>query len=102
MFTIRSVQNCSTLNFSTIAKCMVSSFMSEFPLLVVHPSFYSFLQWQQHQVDHYCRKYNITGVKYQLPSDSASRARLLYNLIFVDENEVVFAGIPKVRQSYVT
>ena len=57
------------------------------------------MQWQQKQVEKYCRKYGLEGEQYQLPSTTNTMVRqnLFRHLLFDDKRHLIFCFIPKVK-----
>ena len=58
------------------------------------------MQWQQKQVEKYCRKYGLVGEQYQLPNatETVVRKNLFRHLLFDDSRKLIFCFIPKVQK----
>ena len=63
------------------------------------------MQWQQKQVEKYCRKYGLEEEQYQLPNATANtvvRQNLFRHLLFDDKRHLIFCFIPKVKNCMCT
>ena len=62
------------------------------------------MQWQQKQVEKYCRKYGLVGEQYQLPNatETVVRKNLFRHLLFDDSRKLIFCFIPKVKNCMCT
>ena len=60
------------------------------------------MQWQQKQVEKYCRKYGLVGEQYQLPNatETVVRKNLFRHLLFDDSRKLIFCFIPKVQSTH--
>ena len=58
------------------------------------------MQWQQKQIEKYCRKYGLEGEQYQLPNASNRfvRQNLFRHLLFDDQRNLIFCFVPKVKK----
>ena len=74
--------------------------MFEFYLNLSHIIHYTHMQWQQKQVEKYCRKYGLEGEQYQLPNatELVVRQNLFRHLLFDDTRHLIFCFIPKVKK----